>query len=68
MAKKMNGYTAWIMVGLVIFGTVAGGIVWAVRQEGKVNKNTSDIIELRSDYKEDVGEIKDNIKIILEKL
>lgn len=64
MAKKLNGYTAWIMIGIVIFGTVAGGIVWAVRAEGKIEVNKVNI----NHVVEDIGEINENIKTILEKL
>ena len=69
MAKKpLNGYTAWAAIVITSLLAVITGVVWAVRQEGKVNKNTADIVELRVDYKEDVKDIKDDLKYIKEKL
>ncbi len=64
MAKKINGYAAWTVVALLIFGMITGGIVWAVRAEGKIEVNKTNI----SHFAEDIGEIKDDIKLILEKL
>ncbi len=64
MAKKINGYATWIMIGLLVFGMITGGVVWAVRAEGKIELNKTNI----SHVAEDIGEIKDDIKTILEKL
>lgn len=64
MAKKLNGYAAWVMIGLVVFGIITGGVVWAVRAEGKIEVNKTNINHVAGD----IGEIKDDIKIILEKL
>jgi hypothetical protein len=64
MAKKLNGYTSWILVALVVFGMITGSIVWAVRAEGKIEVNKTNIDHVA----EDIGEIKGDIKQILEKL
>lgn len=65
MPKKLiNGYTAWIMIGLVVFGIITGGVVWAVRAEGKIEVNKTNINHVADDIKE----IKDDMKLILEKL
>ena len=65
MAKKLpNGYTSWILVGLVAFGMAAGGIVWAMRAEGKIEVNKT-----RFEYvAEQISQINEKIGIILEKL
>lgn len=65
MAKKLiNGYTAWILTGLAAIAFVAAPVIWAVRAEGKIEVNKTNINHVA----EDIGEIKDDIKIILEKL
>ena len=65
MAKKLlNGYASWIMIGLVVFGMVTGGIGWAFRAEGKIEVNKANIDHVSGDIKE----IKGDIKLILEKL
>ncbi len=65
MAKKLlNGYTAWILTGLAVMAFIAAPVIWAVRAEGKIEVNKVNINHVA----EDIGEIKDDIKLILEKL
>ncbi len=65
MAKKLlNGYTAIIAVVLTAMVLYTGTIVWGVRLEGKTEVNKVNITHVA----EDIGEIKGDIKTILEKL
>ncbi len=65
MAKKiLNGNTSTLLAFMAVILFIVAPVIWAVRQEGKVNKNTSDL----TDFKADVREIKTDIKLILEKL
>lgn len=64
MAKKLNGYTAWIIVGLTVLAMYTTTVVWGVRLEGKTKENKTEIKHVS----EDIRQINENIKTILEKL
>ncbi len=61
MTKK-NGTSILTIMAVILF--IAAPLIWAVRQEGHVKKNTADLV----DFKADVKEMKTDIKLILEKL
>lgn len=64
MAKKLNGFTAWIVVGLTVLAMYTTTVVWGVRLEGKTEVNETKI----ECVAEDISEIKESINKILEKL
>ena len=64
MAKKPNGFTAWIVVGLAVLAMYTTTVVWGVRLEGKTKINETKIEGVAGD----IGEIKESINKILEKL
>ncbi len=65
MVKKLlNGYTAWIALGVTLLVLYTGTIVWGVRLESKTKINGIGI-----DYvSEDIRQINEKMDIILEKL
>ena len=64
MKKLMNGYTAWILTGIAVTAFIVAPVIWAVRAEGKIEVNKTNINHVA----DDIGEIKEDIKTILEKL
>ena len=64
MAKKPNGFTAWIVVGLTVLAMYTTTVVWGIRLESKTELNKTEI----GHWAEDIKEIKGDIKLILEKL
>ena len=65
MAKKLlNGNTSTLLAFMAVILFIVAPVIWAVRQEGQVKKNTADLVE----FKKDVREMKTDIKLILEKL
>ena len=57
-----NGTSILTVIAVVLF--ITAPVIWAVRQEGQVKKNSADLV----DFKADVKEMKTDIKLILEKL
>ncbi len=65
MAKKLlNGYTAWIGLGVTLLILYTGTIVWGVRLEGKTKINGVGIKYIS----EDIRQINEKMDKILEKL
>jgi len=64
MAKKINGYTAWVVVGLTVLAMYTTTVVWGIRLEGKTNINEEKIKHVDKH----IGEINEKMDIILEKL
>lgn len=62
--KTLNGYTSWLLAIMAAVMFVVVPVIWAVRVEGKVEVNRVNI----GHVVEDISEIKDGIKAILEKL
>lgn len=65
MAKKLlNGYTAWVGLGITLLVLYTGTVVWGVRLEGKTGVNSAEIRHIDK-YMQQINE---KLDILLEKL
>lgn len=60
------GKGSWISVSLL--GCIIGGVVWLTTIHNQSVANASDISEMKSSIKEDLAEIKVQLRFIIEQL